>query len=138
LYFSCEDAIDITQPSELTPEATFETVQDLQLGLNGVYLAVPGESQIYFTSLFTDEVALGKANGGQGTDGELAFLLNNNSGDAASIWIGNYSAINFANRLILGAENVEVEAGSAEETEKLNILAQARAIRAFANLQLLS
>ena len=37
---SCEDAIDIVQPGELTPEVTFQTVSDLQLGLNGVYSAV--------------------------------------------------------------------------------------------------
>lgn len=137
-FASCQDAIDIKQPSELTPERAYETVADLRLGLNGVYAAIPGENQIYFTSLFTDEVALGRSNGGQGTDGELAFMLNNTSGDAASIWLSNYAAINFANRLILGAENVDVEAGTAEETEKNVILGQAHAIRAFANFQLLS
>jgi hypothetical protein len=137
-FASCQDAVDITQPSELTPDRAYETVGDMRLGLNGVYAAIPGEGQIYFTSLFTDEVALGRANGGQGTDGELAFMLNNTSGDAASIWLSNYAAINFANRLILGGENVLVEAGSPEEAEKNDILAQAHAIRAFANFQLLS
>ena len=135
---SCEDAVDIIQPSELNPDRTYETVADMQLGLNGVYLAAPGENQIYFTSLFTDEVALGRSNGGQGTDGELAFLLNPLSGDASSIWLSNYSLINLANRLIEGGENVNVEAGSADETAKNNILAQAYALRAFGHFQLLN
>lgn len=137
-YMSCQDAVDITQPSELTPERAYETVADMQLGLNGVYSAVPGENQILFTSLFTDEVAIGRANGGQGTDGELAFQLFNTSGDAASIWLSNYSLINFANRLIKGGETVIVEPGSADEIAKNNILGQAYALRAFGHFQLLS
>jgi starch-binding outer membrane protein, SusD/RagB family len=136
LFAACDDAIDIKQPSELLPENTFETVADMQTGLNAVYGAIPGENVIYFTSLFTDEVKLGKSNGGQGTDGELAFQLNNNSGDAASIWVGNYYAINLANRLIAGAANV-VPAEGDEETYN-TILAQAYYIRAYAHFNLIS
>jgi len=138
LFASCDDAIDITQPSELLPENTFETVQDLELGLNGVYGNVPGENHIYFTSLFTDEVAIGISNGGQGMSGELAFQLNSNSGDAASIWVSHYQVINSANRLLEGAALVSVEPGSADEVNKNDILAQARALRAFAHFQLLT
>jgi hypothetical protein len=136
LFVACDDAIDITQPSEVPPSRVYETVDDMQLGLNGIYASIPGESQIYFTSLFTDEVALGRANGGQGTDGELAFLLNSNSGDAAGIWLSNYTLINRANWLINGVENVEV---SEDETVRYNhILAQARALRAFGHFQLMT
>ena len=136
LFASCDDAIDIKQPSELTPEQTFETVDDLQLGLNGVYSQVPGENHIYFTSLFTDEVKIGKSNGGQGKDGELAFLLNTNSGDAASIWVSNYGLINAANRLIAGAQSIVPTEDESEEYN--NILAQAHVLRAFGHFQLLS
>src|SRR5687767_2249024 len=97
LFVACNDAIDIVQPSELLPENTYETVGDMQKGLNGAYGAIPGEDQILFTSLFTDEVRLGAANGGQGTDGELAFQLNNNSQGPNDIWVQNYYAINLAN-----------------------------------------
>ncbi len=135
---SCNDAIDIIQPSELSPERAFETVEDLELGINGVYSRTPGENAIYFTSVFTDEVAIGRNNGGQGTDGELAFQLFSTSGDAAAIWVSNYGLINAANRLIAGAENVEVEVGSAEETQKNDILAQAHALRAYGHFVLLS
>jgi hypothetical protein len=34
--FSCEDATIIIQPGELGPNVTFQTVNDLQLGLNMV------------------------------------------------------------------------------------------------------
>ncbi|KOS07881.1 hypothetical protein AM493_18815 [Flavobacterium akiainvivens] len=137
-FTSCEDAIDITQPSELSPEDTYENVADLELGLIGVYGAVPGESDIYFTSLFTDEASIGANNGGQGTGGDLAFLLNNNTGDPATIWVSYYSLINAANRLIVGADFVEVEAGSDDEADKNDILAQAHALRAYGHLKLMS
>ncbi|MCW4467385.1 RagB/SusD family nutrient uptake outer membrane protein [Flavobacterium sp. MFBS3-15] len=146
MFVACDDAIDITQPSELPPDRVYETVSDMQLGLNGVYASIPGETQIYFTSLFTDETAIGRGNGGQGTDGELAFMLNANSGDAASIWLSNYSLINAANRLIHGVENVVIQEDdpttadvNEDETAWYNhILAQAHALRAFGHMQLLT
>lgn len=142
-FISCEDAVDIVQPSELVPERTYQTVDDLELGVIGAYGSLPGENQIYFTSLFTDEVSIGLTNGGQGRGGELAFLLNNTSGDAASIWVSNYSAINLANRLIEGAENVIIDEVDPVikmdlETRKKNVLAQAHGIRALAHLQLMT
>ena len=77
---SCEDAIDIVQPGELTPAVAFQTVEDLQLGLNGVYSSISGEGPIAFSTVFTDEVAIGFANGGQGLNGgEYVFNLNTGS-----------------------------------------------------------
>lgn len=137
LFAACDDAIDITQPGELLPEDTFTTVADMQLGLNGVYGTVGGERAILFTSIFTDEVRVGRANGGQGiSDGGLSFLLNSNSDDAASIWLSNYTTINFANRLIAGSQGIELAEG--EEVTYNNIIGQARALRAYAHIQLLT
>jgi hypothetical protein len=137
LFAACNDAIDITQPSELLPENTYETVNDMQLGLNGAYLAAPGEDEIKFTSLFTDEVKLGIANGGQGRDGELGFTLNTTSEDAENIWRDYYYLINLSNRLIKGGENVTPTTD--EETAQYNnILAQAYFLRAYGHFKLLS
>jgi len=136
LFSACNDAIDIIQPSELTPEVAFETVEDLRLGLNGVYSGAGGEDIILFTSLFTDEVKLGIANGGQGTNGELAFQLTAASGDAASIWVSNYALINYANRLIAGAARITPT--EAQQEEYNDIVAQARVLRAWGHLQLLT
>ena len=143
LTVACDDAIDIRQPSELLPEDTFETVGDLQTGIGGVYGSVPGEDVILFTSLFTDEVKLGRANGGQGTSGELAFLLNNQSGDAASIWLSNNTLINRANRLLLGASTitpvVSDEGDGIDETDAYNkVIAEAKVLRAYGHFQLLT
>jgi len=136
LFTGCNDAIDIIQPSELSPEIAFETVDDLVLGLNGVYSNAGGENIIYFTSLFTDEVKLGISNGGQGRDGQLAFQLTPGSGDASSIWLQNYALINSANRLIAGAANITPT--EAEQAKYNDIVAQARVLRAYGHLQLLT
>jgi hypothetical protein len=134
---SCEDAIDIVQPGELTPEVTFENVTDLQLGLNGAYGAISGEAPIIFSTVFTDEVAIGFANGGQGLNGgEYVFNLNTGSADAAAIWLTNYRLINRANRVIEGAALVTPSA--ADKSAYDNILAQAHILRAWGHFVLLS
>src|SRR5690554_254354 len=131
---SCNDAIDIVQPGELYPDTTFETVEDLQLGLNGVYASVPAEGAIYFTSVFTDEVAIGRSNGGQGVT-YLEHILNSNT-SPSGIWTGNYRAINLANRLIDAAQNVPFEESEKEAYD--HIIGQAYALRAFCHFQLLT
>jgi hypothetical protein len=136
-FSSCEDAIDIVQPGELGPDVTFQTVDDLQLGLNGVYAAVAGENAIAFSTVFTDEVAIGFANGGQGLNGgEYVFNLTAASGDPSAIWYSNYSLINRANRVIAGAKLVTPTA--ANEAAYKNIVAQAHILRAWGHFVLLS
>ncbi|TDE29807.1 RagB/SusD family nutrient uptake outer membrane protein [Flavobacterium ranwuense] len=136
-FSSCEDAIDIIQPGELGPDVTFQTVDDLQLGLNGVYAAVAGENAIAFSTVFTDEVAIGFANGGQGLNGgEYVFNLTAASADPAAIWYSNYALINRANRVIAGAALVTPTA--ANEAAYKNILAQAHILRAWGHFVLLS
>ncbi len=136
-FSSCEDAIDIVQPGELTPEVAFQTVDDLQLGLNGVYSLIAGENPIAFSTVFTDEVAIGFANGGQGLNGgEYVFNLTAASGDASAIWLSNYALINRANRVISGAEKITPT--PATEVAYKNILAQAHILRAWGHFVLLS
>ncbi|WP_338647530.1 RagB/SusD family nutrient uptake outer membrane protein [Flavobacterium sp. KS-LB2] len=136
-FSSCEDAIDIIQPGELGPDVTFQTVEDLQFGLNGVYAAVAGENAISFSTVFTDEVAIGFANGGQGLNGgEYVFNLNAASGDAAVIWSSNYALINRANRVIAGAALITPTAATKAAYD--DILAQAHILRAWGHFVLLS
>ena len=57
LFVSCEDAYEIKPAGLLDDEATFQTVDDAQTFLNGIYGLMDNSSEIYFTSVFTDEVA---------------------------------------------------------------------------------
>lgn len=132
---SCNDATDIVQPGNLDPSVTFKNMDGLRKNLIGLYGSIPYENGIAFTSIFTDEVAIGVANGGQGlNDGSYGYILNSNSDDAASIWYSNYRCINSCNRILEGALTV---ADAEDNIDEYNgILAQARAIRAFCYFQL--
>ena len=139
---SCNDAIDIVQDGELGNEVTFQTVADLQQYLvGGVYPNVSTTSEIGFTTVFTDEVGIGPNNGGQGIDLHR-FNLNASTGDASSLWLSHYRLINRVNRLLQGAALVTPVvdvANSIDETAEYNdIMAQGRALRAYAYIQLVS
>ena len=75
--FSCNEAIDIEQPGRLGAEQAFQTVDDLEAGLLGAYDEFDTTPEIQFNAVFTDEVAIGFDNGGQGIgNGEYGFILN--------------------------------------------------------------
>lgn len=137
---SCNDAIDIIQDGELLEPVAFETISDLEIALNGTYRQFGNEAGIGFTSIFTDEVKLGFANGGQGiNDGGYSFFLTPGSGSPEAIWVGNYRMINFANRLIRGSQFIEYDEEDPAQVQAVNnILGQAYALRAFGHFQLLS
>jgi hypothetical protein len=137
VLWSCNDAIDIEQPGRLGADQAFSTTADLEQGIFGVYAFIDTSSEIQFNSVFTDEISIGFDNGGQGLgNGEYGFILNPGSAAPAAIWLGNYSVLNAANRLITAAEGITPEA---EEQENYNnVVGEALAIRAFAHFQLLS
>jgi hypothetical protein len=134
-FASCEDAIDITQPGRFSADIAYSSVDDLELGLLGTYDELDVTTQMSFTSTFTDEVAIGFDNGGQGLgDGRYGFILNSTSGAASGIWVNQYDAINAATRLIEASSLIEV---ADDERDRFNnVLGQAYAIRAWSHFQL--
>lgn len=135
LLASCNDAVEIDQPGRLDADAAFQSVSDLEAGLFGVYNTLDNTPEIAFTSIFTDELAIGFDNGGQGL-ADYGFVLNAGSTAPATMWVNQYQTINAANRLIDAAQLIEPESGEVAEYE--NILGQAYAIRAYAHFQLQS
>lgn len=134
---SCEDAYDINQPGVITGENVFETVEDLQAGLNSTYGAISQLNVINFNALFTDNVKRGSANLGQGSQ-LYNFLLTPSTAAAENIWANNYRAINFANRVLIeGVNKLEYDNPQDQATED-HIAGQLYAIRAFAHLQLVN
>jgi hypothetical protein len=152
LLSSCQDAYDIRQSGEVNnPDKVYNTIGDFELGLNGVYQVFSPDKTIEFTSIFTDEVAIGLTNGGQGiNDGQYQFQLTSGSDAAISIWQSNYTLINFANRIIAYKDRVkqnildsnngdETSSGYQEDIARYNdVVGQLYAIRAFAHFQLVS
>src|SRR5690625_1947737 len=96
---SCDDAMHIDQPGVITDDIVFENVNDLQLGLNGVYNQYGTFAGIQFNAVFTDNVKNGKDSNGQNKQ-LYNHVLNSNSAIPASVWTGRYAAINYANRVL--------------------------------------
>jgi len=136
-FIGCNDAIDIEQPGRLGAAQAFQTVSDLQLGLLGAYDGLDTTPEIQFNAIFTDELAIGFDNGGQGLgSGEYGFILNPGSAAAQALW-NNYNAVlNATNRVIEAAALITPEAGEQDTYD--DILGQAYGLRAFAHFQLLS
>jgi len=134
---SCENAIDIEQPGRLGASQTFETVDDLELGVLGVYDQFDYTPAIQFNSVFTDQVSIGFDNGGQGLgDGEYGFRLNPGSDFPTAQWINYYDALNAASRVIEASPDIEIDEGEQDAYD--NALGQAYALRAWAHFELLT
>jgi hypothetical protein len=134
LLISCDDATDIVQDGELNPGAIYETVEDMQISLNGVYGLYNSQNEIRFATPFTDEAARGSNNGGQ-QRGLYVNIIDPTSGSAVSLWSSNYNVANEATRLIEGAELVERTMENGEEYDQ--ILGQAYALRGLAHFNLI-
>lgn len=133
LFLGCNDAIEITPEDQFTPEITFESVTDLQQGLNGVYSQYNLESEIRFNSVFVDNCKPGVDNGGQEIN-LYNWVLQAGEGRSTGIWNSYYGMINAANRVIEASALVAV--GNDEQVEFNNILGQLYALRAVAHYHL--
>lgn len=134
---SCRDAIDVVQDGELYEQDAIKSISDLRGFLNGnVYGALDTSSEIWLTSVFTDEAGLAPSNSGW-YFAEHRYILTPDNSYVAGTWGSHYAAINRVNRLLEVAKLVTPAAG--DETKRYNsILAEARTMRALAYLQLQS
>lgn len=140
-FTSCEDAIDIDQKGFVDLPRAYQEVDDLRQGLNAVMGVWSNNAQISFNSIWTDEVKIGFANGGQGLGGDYLFLLNSGSGSPSAIWGNKYLLINFCNRLLEATDVVRNNGNEYtpdELAEMREIEGQLRAIRAYSNVELLA
>lgn len=137
LLVSCNDAIDIKQDGEISDVyEVFRNTADVKRGLSGIYTSLPGESEVEFVSVFTDEVSIGGNNGGQGLiGGEYGFFMQPGNDFANSTWSSYYSIINRVNRLLKVADEL-VANGSAVASEMNNVKAELHGLRAYANYKL--
>src|SRR5690554_598557 len=74
---SCSDAYDIKQKGDVfEANEAFRNAEDVRRGLNLIYSSIPANTEIALSSIFTDEVAIGLNNGGQGLiSGEYGFFM---------------------------------------------------------------
>ncbi|NIF04454.1 RagB/SusD family nutrient uptake outer membrane protein [Chryseobacterium sp. Tr-659] len=138
LLTSCSDEL-ITPftPGSLTEETAITQSADLQKLMNSTYSIFSNRSEAVFSSVFTDEVGIGYANGGQGLSTEYIFLLIPSSVLSANIWVDTYTALARANRVIKYADSVvPVNAEDAALISRLK--AEALTMRAYGHLRILA
>lgn len=134
LITSCEDARQIDQVGRLDQSNAFNTVDDLQLGLLGVYDQMDLTPEISLSANFTDEIAIGFDSGGQGF-ALYDFVINPGSAAGFNFWTRNFRVNNRATLILEAAKTVVPEDG--EQATYNNILAQLYFIRAYANFEML-
>ena len=133
LFVSCADQLDRTPLDQLVEETAFRTVDDLQLGLNGVIGNYNPNNIIAFNAIFTDNTTIGFFNAGQEIN-TLNQIMNAQINDK-TFWFSHYGTLNDVNRLFANAEGIAPQLG--EEDQYNNILAQAHAFRALMHYELL-
>ncbi|RTY68929.1 RagB/SusD family nutrient uptake outer membrane protein [Flavobacterium sp. LB2P53] len=140
LFVSCNnDLLDPFTPGSLTEEVAFTSSTDLQRLMNSTYGLLTNREDIIFSSVFTDEVGIGFANGGQGINDDYVFFLNVSSASPSNIWTASYFTLSRANRVIVFADQLLATTTDAAEKANLNRLkAEALTVRALSHMKLLS
>ncbi|WP_462248006.1 RagB/SusD family nutrient uptake outer membrane protein [Ekhidna sp.] len=135
LTLSCNEAIDIDQVGRLSADAAFQDVTDLESGILGTYNQFDYTPSIQWASNFTDEIAIGPDNGGQGV-AVYSGIVNTGSAVTSSLWQTYYDALNSANRVIAAAELITPD--EADQDAYNNVIGEAYALRAWALFELWS
>ena len=133
LAISCNEAIDIEQVGRLGAEQAFQNVADLESGILSTYDQFDYTPSIQWASNFTDEIAIGPDNGGQGI-AVYSGIVNPQTAIASATWQNYYDGLNSANRVIEAAAAITPEEG--EEDAYNNVLGEAVALRAWALFEL--
>jgi len=134
LLWSCAEQINREPVDVLINETAFETVDDIEAAVNGIYTTFNPNNVLDLNEIYTDNSRLGKDNGGQKIN-ILNQVLNTQTGFTSTIWTNRYSTINNCNRVIEASQVVTV--ASNEQDRLDNLLAQAYALRAYMHYDVL-
>lgn len=141
LSVSCSnDLLEPFTPGSLTADLAITSASDLQRVMNSTYGLTANREDVVFSSVFTDEVGIGFANGGQGISDNYIFFLNISSASPDAIWTNGYLILSRANRVITFADELiaKTNASNTAEITKLRILkAEALTMRAMAHLKIM-
>lgn len=138
---SCSrDVLDPFYPGAITEDVAIKTSTDVQKLVNSSMDVMTNRNEYTFTSIFTDEAALGSNNGGQGRSGSdayFSFVVNPSSLAPNAIWASNYFALARINRVL---EKVDaVVAKDAADQQVLNrSKAEALVLRALCHLKIMA
>lgn len=137
MALSCTSNVeDISPVDVLDAGVVFENVDDLEIGMNGVYDTYNANAIISHSSIFTDDTRIGADNGGQGIT--LHNWIVDPGSNSQGIWLNLYQTINRANRVLEAADQIGLPSDQAD-VDRYNIVrGEALAWRAYAHLMLTS
>lgn len=137
MLISCEDAYNIDQDGLLLEEVAITSVPDMQSYLNGIYANVSVADEAAYTAILSDETSIGVGTGGQNFDLHRYFV-NQASPYVSGIWYRHYTTINRVNRLLKAVSNIPAPTDPADLITYNKIVGEAKTLRAFSYLQLLT
>jgi starch-binding outer membrane protein, SusD/RagB family len=137
IFASCENATEIVQDGEINDAVTFTSPSQMKLYLEEGYDRLTTQNSlnnIALSAILTDEVGVGRI----GTPSELYRQAVTTVNEYSRfIWLDNYTVINYCNRVIRGSQSI-TPVGAADIALYNSVLAQARALRAYCHLELLT
>ena len=143
VFASCDDTLDIKQPGQVSTGETYTSVANIQKNLYGVYAVVSTYNQIGLNSIWTDEVGIGKDNGGQGIgDGMYGYVMNPSNAYANGLWYNLNRSVNVCNRFIDATQKYldanEDTISPDDLTTLKHFIAEVRGIRGYAYSEILT
>jgi len=137
LLTSCSDSLlEYDSTGQLTADRAIKTSSDLGYLMNTAYSELTSTDEIDFNSVFTDEAAIGFANGGQGLTDNAVWILNPSTGSPNAIWVKHYVTLAYVNRVIKYYTNV-TPVDDADQQVINRLRAEALTVRAYCHNQLL-
>ncbi len=134
LFVSCNDELDQLPFDEFSTDDAFTTAQDFENGLRGVYSTLLrgglyGDNILSVPDVLSDNVTLSQ--GGRFTKRILHDYEYNANQALRSTYVAGYELIFRANQVLFYVEDFEGES-------KDNIIAEAKALRAFAHFNMVT
>ncbi len=136
IFCSCAKQLEQNDPQSFSDENAYQTIKDLQLGVNGAFGGYSTKiNDLWKNSLTSDEGKIGEDNAGSGgITYRLQYGADNTSGgDVVSGFFGTYGLIDQVNRVLPHVD--DVTGGTTERKNELK--ADLLALRAISHFDLL-
>lgn len=138
---SCKEDVDLRPTDQILGDNAFTNVNDLNSGAQGVYGTWQQRRPIYLSAILSDEARQGSGSEYRGV-GAILFRWEHTSdaqdfrdAEPGGVWTNMYAVIDRANRVLAGAENVQVQGADAGTRDRIR--GEMLALRAFAHFEML-
>lgn len=127
---ACDSHLDLNPKDSIIDEDAFQTIEDVQEGMIGVYALLNTQAVVAISSRASDDLRLSEQNRGQGiANHNWEFTASN--GEFNTMWLYMYHAIDRANRMIEIANKFDVE-----DTRIKQVIGECLFIRAYCHFEL--